>query len=94
MGEIVHCEGAYAHDLRSEVAGGKENRQYRLRNYLTRNGDDYPTHDLGSIAKILKINNGNRMVSFASFVSKTVGMHDYIIKNKANNEELKNAKFA
>ena len=26
FGKIVHCSGAYAHDLRGEVTGGKENR--------------------------------------------------------------------
>lgn len=94
LGEIVHCEGAYAHDLRDEVAGGKENRHYRLKNYLTRNCDNYPTHDLGPIAKILKINNGNRMLTLTSFASKAVGVHDYIMKNKPEDEELKNVKFA
>ena len=26
MGRIVHCEGGYRHDLRDEIAFGKENR--------------------------------------------------------------------
>lgn len=28
LGEIVHCEGAYRHDIREEIAFGKENRHY------------------------------------------------------------------
>lgn len=36
LGEIVHCVGGYQHDLRDEIAFGKENRHYRLRNYLSR----------------------------------------------------------
>ena len=36
FGEIVHCAGGYHHDLRSEIAFGKENRHYRLRNYISR----------------------------------------------------------
>ena len=63
FGEIVHCAGGYQHDLREEVPFGKENRHYRLRNYLARNCDNYPTHDLGPIAKILNINHGNRMLT-------------------------------
>lgn len=94
LGEIVHCEGAYAHDLREEISGGKENRHYRLRNYLTRNCENYPTHDLGPIAKILKINKGNRMLTLTSVASKSAGLHDYIAKNKPDNQELMNAKFA
>lgn len=94
LGNIVHCEGSYAHDLRVEIANGKENRHYRLRNYLTRNCENYPTHDLGPIAKVLKINKGNRLISLVSFASKSAGLHDYIVKNKPDDEVLKNADFA
>lgn len=51
LGDIVHCSGGYCHDLREEIAYGKENRHYRLRNYLRRNCENYPTHELGPIAR-------------------------------------------
>lgn len=94
FGKIVHLDGGYMHDLRSEVAFGKENRHYRLRNYLSRNCENYPTHELGPIAKILGINHGNRMLYLTSVASGSHGMHDYIMKNKPDDEELKNAAFA
>ena len=94
LGEIVHCEGTYAHDLRNEISFGKENRHYRLRNYLTRNCENYPTHDLGPIAKVLNINHGNRLMSLTSFSSKAAGLNAYIKKNKAEGDVLQNAKFA
>ena len=94
FGEIVHCEGCYAHDLRYEIAYGRENRHYRLRNYLTRNCENYPTHDLGPISKLLKINKGNRMLSLTSFSSKSAGLRDYVKKNKPDDELLQNAVFA
>ena len=50
FGTIVHCAGAYAHDLRREVAYGHVNRHYRFDNYLKRSCDNYPTHELGPIA--------------------------------------------
>jgi hypothetical protein len=78
FGEVVHCSGAYAHDLRHEVSHGKELRHYRLNEYLTRNCENYPTHELGPIAKILGINRGNRMVSLVSMSSKAAGMERYI----------------
>ena len=34
FGEIMHCNGAYCHDLRKEVTEGLENGHYRLRNYI------------------------------------------------------------
>lgn len=78
FGDIVHCSGAYAHDLRYEISHGKENRHYRLKNYLHRNAENYPTHDLGPIAKLLDINRGNRMVSLVSVASKSAGLSQYI----------------
>lgn len=78
FGRIVHLSGAYAHDLRTEVTGGKENRHYRLRNYLARNCENYPTHELGPMAKILDINRGNRMVSLVSVASKSFGMEQFV----------------
>ncbi len=88
FGEIVHCSGGYQHDLREEIAFGKENRNYRLRNYMTRNCENYPTHDLGPIAKVLNINRGNRMVTLSSTASKAAGLHEYIVQNKKDDEEL------
>lgn len=93
FGEIVHCAGGYQHDLREEVSFGIEKRHYRLRNYLTRNCENYPTHELGPIAKVLGINHGNRMLSLSSFASKSCGLHEYIMKNKSDDELLKNAHF-
>ena len=94
FGRIVHCSGGYQHDLREEIAFGVENRHYRLRNYLSRNCENYPTHELGPIARILGINKGNRMISLTSTASCAAGMHEYILANKSDDEALKNAKFA
>ena len=90
FGEVVHCHGAYAHDLRPQVATGKEERHYRLKHYLNRNCDNYPTHDFGPIAKIIDINRGNRMVSLVSMASKARGMSAYINdrKDTIQNREL------
>ena len=93
LGEIVHCSGGYMHDLREEIAFGKENRHYRLRNYKNRNCENYPTHELGPIAKVLGINRGNRMLSLTSTASKARGLHEYIMNNKADDTELVGTQF-
>ena len=93
LGEIVHCEGGYRHDLREEVAFGKENRHYRLSNYIHRNTENYPTHELGPIAKILHINRGNRLLSLTSVSSKAAGLKEYIKEKKADDEVLSNTTF-
>lgn len=82
FGEIVHCKGGYQHDLRDEIGWGDENRHYRLHNFLNRNGELYPTHEMGPIAKYLDLNYGNRMVSLVSMASKAVGMNDYLRRER------------
>ena len=93
FGEIVHCDGAYKHDLRKEVSYGKENRHYRLPHYIHHNCENYPTHDLGPIAKILGINRGNRMLRLVSVASKARGLAQYIRDHKPDDAELLNTEF-
>jgi hypothetical protein len=62
FGELVHAEGAYLHDLRSnnfDKNGYAE--MWRLKENATRNGNLYPTHGLGPIAQCLNINRGDQM---------------------------------
>ena len=93
LGEIVHCEGGYKHDLREEISFGKENRHYRLDNYIYRNAENYPTHELGPIARILHINRGNRMLSLSSMASKAAGLREYIQEKKPEDKALQNTIF-
>lgn len=93
FGRVVYCHGAYRHDLREEIATGNIKRHYRLEEYSTRNRDNYPTHELGPIAKILGINRGNRMVSLVSRASGSFGLSEYV-KDKAELSELHDRVFA
>ncbi len=93
FGEIVHCSGGYHHDLREEIASGKENRHYRLLNYLNRCCENYPTHELGPIAKLLGVNNGNRMLSLTSTASAARGMHEYCLTHREKGHPLAQAEF-
>ncbi len=93
FGRIVHCSGAYQHDLRQEMVLGEDRDHYRLRNYLCRDAENYPTHELGPIAQILGINRGNRMLSLVSMSSLSAGLHEYINENHPERETLKDAHF-
>ena len=93
LGTIVHCSGSYSHDLRNEIAFGHVNRHYRYDNYLKRCCDNYPTHDLGPIAKLLDINRGNRILTVSSFASKAVSLNEYVKSRDDATEEMKNADF-
>lgn len=84
FGALVHCAGAYSHDLRDEIGNGDVNRHYRQRHFLRRNGELYPTHELGPIANYLNINRGNRMTALTAMASKSLGLHAWLQKNRAD----------
>jgi len=71
LGEIVHAEGAYIHDLTKDYLFDKNGYadMWRLKENITRNGSLYPTHGLGPIAQCMNINRGdkfNHLVSMSS----------------------------
>ena len=93
LGEIIYCHGSYSHDLRSEITGGNINRHYRLRNYINRNCENYPTHELGPIARLLNINRGNRFVSIVSIASKSRGLEEYVKSGRCKDKSLEGVNF-
>lgn len=94
LGEIVHCHGAYSHDLRDEILGGNVHRHYRLKHYQNRNCENYPTHELGPIAKLLGVNRGNRMVKLYSAASKAAGLTAFSYSDKNPDLTLRGQQFA
>lgn len=94
FGTLIHAEGGYKHDLRDEVACGRENRHYRFNNYLNRNGELYPQHALGPIMKDLDINRGNRIVSLVSMASKACGLNEWCRDNKGPDYDGAAIKFS
>jgi len=93
FGEIVHLEGGYRHELSDEICHGKENRHGRLMNFIHRNGDLYPTHQLGPICKLIGINRGNRLLTISSIASKAVGLNSWLEKNHDKDYYLQDQRF-
>lgn len=93
FGEIIHMQGGYQHDLRDEISLGRENRHGRLYNFQMRNGELYPTHQLGPISKVLGINRGNRYISLCSMASKSRGLNEWIKANKGEDYDLADYHF-
>ena len=73
FGELIYCECGYEHDLGDEMARAAEKRLERVLHNQHRNGDLYPTHGIGPIAKILRINRGNRFLTISSHATKARG---------------------
>ena len=88
FGELVYVAGGYQHDLRDEIGNGDINRHYRQRNFFHRNGEIYPTHELGLLAKALDINRGNRMLTLTAMTSKSAGLHEWFLNHRADCPEL------
>ena len=74
FGELVYCECGYEHDLCDDISMDLENRFERAVHNQHRNGDLYPTHGIGPIAKILRINRGNRFLTISSHATKACGL--------------------
>ena len=108
FGEMVHLQAGYQHDLRKvkfndgkqPYGGGVEfgekgfsEAQWRTNHSVHRNGDLYPTHDIGPVAILSDINRGNRFVSLVSYSSKSRGLHEYIVKNGGEGHPNAKVKF-
>ena len=94
FGKVVHCRGAYQHDLRNQIVRGRENRHYRFGDFLHRNGELYPTHELGPIANVLELNRGNRMVSLCAMSSKPAGLRQWVESYLPADSDLRQVEFA
>jgi predicted dehydrogenase len=93
FGELIHAQCGYEHDLRHEVALGKQNRHNRYNNYLHRNGELYPIHGLGPVSKTLNINRGNRLVTLTSMSSKARGIRQWATDKFGETSELAKTEF-
>ena len=87
LGEIIHTEGAYIHDLRaSKFNGYYKNWRLEFSKYHT--GNPYPTHGLGPIAQILGINQGDRMEYLSSVSTNQFGLSLWANENLSEDERI------
>lgn len=90
LGEIVHGEGAYIHDLLKGMFGKPPEESDRVAWRWTENhqsGNPYPTHGLGPVCWAMNINRGDQMEYLTSLSSddfqmkalaeELAGQHDY-----------------
>lgn len=75
FGELVHGEGAYIHDLRSQL---KNVNGWRVKFYENYNGNPYPTHGFGPICQAMNIHRGDKMNFLVSVSSDQFGMTAYL----------------
>lgn len=89
LGEIVHAEGAYIHDLTKNWLFNKNAYadMWRLKENIGHNGSLYPTHGLGPVAQCMNINRGDQFEHLVSMSSNDFTMNE-MAKSLAEKDEF------
>jgi predicted dehydrogenase len=77
FGELLYGEGAYIHDLRSELFSDHGEGLWRRTEHTKRDGNLYPTHGLGPVANYMGIQRGDRFGHIVSMSSPQRGLDAY-----------------
>jgi predicted dehydrogenase len=77
LGEILHAEGGYLHDLREIKFERKDEGLWRRAWSTKIDGNPYPTHGLGPVANCLDINRGDRFDYLVSMSGPSRGLYDW-----------------
>ncbi|EFS97604.1 oxidoreductase, NAD-binding domain protein [Capnocytophaga ochracea F0287] len=81
LGELVHAEGAYIHDLRhlnfSQTERDAERGKWRIKYSKIFEGNPYPTHGIAPICQAMGILRTDRLVRLISMSSLAIGMQQY-----------------
>ena len=94
LGDIVHAETGYIHDLRL-VKFDPEREPWRLQHSIDRNGNLYPDHPMSRMLPMFDINHGDKIDFLVSMSSKGGMLNDYAaIYYKNKNHPLTKKKIA
>ncbi len=75
LGELLHGEAAYIHDLRAlKFSDDFYQGAWRIAHSVTRNANLYPTHGLGPVAQCMDINRGDCFDYLVSLSSPARGL--------------------
>ena len=77
LGEIVHAECGYLHDLRAIKFEDRDEGLWRRAHAMVRDGNFYPTHGLGPVANVMDINRGDQLDYLVSMGTPALGLHDW-----------------
>ena len=81
LGEILHAEGGYLHDLRAIKFEDRDEGLWRRAHAMSRNANLYPTHGLGPVANCMDINRGDRFSTLVSMSSPSRGLQLWAQEN-------------
>ncbi len=79
LGEVVHAEAGYLHDLRGVKFSNEGEGLWRRAWAQKVNGNLYPTHGLGPVAQCLNVNRGDAFDYLVSMSSPSRGLQEYAV---------------
>jgi predicted dehydrogenase len=93
LGELLHAECGYLHDLRGIKFSDANEGLWRRDHSRERNGNLYPTHGLGPIANCMDINRGDRFDYLVSMSSPSRGLQDFAQANFPEGDPKRDERF-
>ncbi|HEY7686626.1 MAG TPA: Gfo/Idh/MocA family oxidoreductase [Gemmatimonadales bacterium] len=84
LGELLHGECGYLHDLRATKFAKEGEGLWRRAWSQQADGNLYPTHGLGPIAQCMDVNRGNRFDFLVSMSSNHRGLEQYAAEHFAD----------
>lgn len=93
LGEILHAQGGYLHDLRAIKFAKEGEGLWRRAWSVTHDGNLYPTHGLGPIAQCMDINRGNRFDFLVSMSSNHRGLEEYAASHFAESDSRRKESY-
>jgi len=94
LGEILHGEAGYLHDLRSLKFSKEGEGLWRTAHSIKRNGNLYPTHGLGPIAQCMDIQRGDQFDYLVSMSTVSRGLSLYAAEHFGANDPRALQKYA
>src|ERR1035441_4975104 len=77
FGHLTHGGSAYNHDLRSILFSNEGEGLWRRAEHLNRDGNLYPTHGLGPVARYMDVNRGDRFDYLVSMSTSSNSLQAY-----------------
>lgn len=87
LGEILHCEASYLHDLRHILFENRDEGLWRRGWHERVNGNLYPTHGLGPVSWYLDVHAGDRLDYMVSMSTPERGLslhREATVKDKSD----------
>ncbi len=93
LGELLHGEAAYNHDLRFILNENQSEGLWRRTPHIKKNGNFYPTHGLGPVSNYMGINRGDSYQYLVSMSSPALGLNEYREKTVPKGDPKWNEKY-